>query len=154
MQFRSLCVGLGLNLGCAEARVPAVRRVLVFLFCLCFPLSGAISVWADCFKHTHTGLQQDHHDAAHRPDTGDHAEHQSSAVIHCSEAKLAVDAATTSSTLLTSNSHRAEYRITLPIDISKEQNPFSLGRHFPGTSPPYLFLQSLPPYLVLSVFRI
>jgi hypothetical protein len=38
-----------------------MQRFLVSLFCLLFLLSGPISSWADCFRHSHGTVEEGHH---------------------------------------------------------------------------------------------
>jgi hypothetical protein len=72
-----------------------MRRFLVSLFCLFFLLSGPISAWAECFRHSHGIVEEQqhhHHFNGHHFDSGisathDHSRSPSWPIIHCPTAE-------------------------------------------------------------------
>jgi hypothetical protein len=69
-----------------------MQRVFVSLFCLFFLLSGPMSAWADCFRHSHETVE-DHHQYEGRHSfsgisaTHDHSPSPSWPIIHCPTAE-------------------------------------------------------------------
>ena len=70
-----------------------MRRFFISLFCLFFLLSGPISAWADCFRHSHEAVEDHHHQFdGHHFDSGilpthDHPLNPAWPIIHCPTAK-------------------------------------------------------------------
>jgi hypothetical protein len=71
-----------------------MRRFFISLFCLFFLLSGPMSLWADCFRHSHRTVEEQHHQQfkAHDLDSGisttdDHSQTLSRPIIHCPTAE-------------------------------------------------------------------
>jgi hypothetical protein len=71
-----------------------MQRFFLSLFCLFFLLSGPISVWADCFRHSHGTVEEQHHHhfEGHHFDSGispthDHSRSPFWPIIHCPTAE-------------------------------------------------------------------
>jgi hypothetical protein len=70
-----------------------MRRFFISLFCLFFLLSGPISAWADCFRHSNEAIEDHHHQFdGHHFDAGisathDHSRSPSAPIIHCPTAE-------------------------------------------------------------------
>src|ERR671925_1237140 len=70
-----------------------MRRFFISLFCLFFLLSGPISAWADCLRHSHEAVEDHHHQFdGHHSDFGisathDHPRRPSPPIIHCPTAE-------------------------------------------------------------------
>jgi hypothetical protein len=67
-----------------------MQRFLISLFCIFFLLSGPTSAWADCFRHSHGTVEEQHHHhfEGHHFDSGisathDHSRSPSWPIIHC-----------------------------------------------------------------------
>jgi hypothetical protein len=70
-----------------------MRRFIISLFCLFFLLSGPISAWADCLRHSHKAVEDHHHQFdSHHSDSGispthDHPLNPAWPIIHCPTAE-------------------------------------------------------------------
>ena len=136
-----------------------MQRLFISLFCLFFLLSGPISAWADCFRHSHETVEKGHHHGGASDSIQQfHSEYDHSAPpVHCPQ--LRFDPASLAS--LSANSDLKprdhEYKLSSLADLSTEQtslNIQSCSIRSPGRFSCYPFLVGLSPHVLLSVFII
>src|SRR4029453_3296482 len=70
-----------------------MQRLFISLFCLFFLLSGPISAWADCFRHSHETVEKDHHHGGASDSIQQfHSEYDHSAPqFHCSQIRFDIE---------------------------------------------------------------
>jgi hypothetical protein len=136
-----------------------MRRLLILLYCLLFPLAGPVWAWGDCFRHNHFHSEHEHqHGVA--PDLkthGDAEDVNAAPRFHCPEHWFESDLLAASAAR--SNTKPQDYRhltvshfdaILQVASLSVEKSSIQHS----GKSPPYPFLIGPSPHLLLSVFRI
>ena len=136
-----------------------MKRFLTVVLCLFFSLSGPAWAWADCFRHSHVGTDEAHHqEVVSDVIYHGHSEPDDSAArFHCPQ--LRFDFAAVVSSLVTSKPKPLEYhyRLASPSDLSLQQFSLSLqSRSIENVEKflSYPFLIGISPHLLLSVFRI
>jgi hypothetical protein len=135
-----------------------VKQSLTILLAVFFFLSGPASLWADCFKHTHTDHAHHHStvsDLQHRSDsaTADH----SAPRVHCSPSQFDLDAIVPTLTTLKPKLLDYKSKLLSRLDLSAQQFSFNIQRRSVETAGKFLaypFLIGISPHLLLSVFRI
>jgi hypothetical protein len=127
-------------------------RILLALF---FFFSGPVSIWADCFRHSHEGHH--HSSVSALQDRDESNDEDSAAWLHCSPLQFDLDAV--SSTLTTSKPKPIEYKYNLARQPDFTADQFSLAirsRSFETAQNPltYPYVIGISPHLLLSVIRI
>lgn len=137
-----------------------MQRLFISLLCLFFLLSGPISVWADCFRHSHGTLEeQHHHDGV--SDSFQHTDSrhdQATPRFHCPQLLFDFQSIVSLSAKSDPKPRNHEYKLASHSDLSAEQIFLNAQNRFINSSagrfPRYPFLVGLSPHLLLSVFRI
>jgi hypothetical protein len=135
-----------------------MQSSLISLFCLVFLLSGPISAWADCFRHSHGTVEEEHHHRAISDAHHGDSEHAHSAPwVHCAQLRPDLQSVASLSAKFDPKPRDYEYKLASHSDLSTEQT-FLTAQSFSirnaGRFPRYPFLAGLSPHLLLSVFRI
>jgi hypothetical protein len=127
-----------------------MQRFFISMFCLSFLLSGPISAWADCFRHSHGIVEERHHH-------GDSEHDHSAPRVHCAQLRFDLQSLASLSAKLDPKPRDHEYKLASHSDLSIEQtflNVQILSIRNAGRFPRYPFLVGLSPHLLLSVLRI
>lgn len=136
-----------------------MQRFFISLFCLFFLISGPISVWADCFRHSHGIVEEQHNhdgvsDSIQHTDSG---HDQAAPRFHCPQLRFDFQSIASLSAKSDPKPRDHEYKLASHSDLSAEQTfPNAQGFFIrnAGRFPRYPFLIGLPPHLLLSVLRI
>src|SRR6266481_2944102 len=135
-----------------------MQRFFISLFCLFFLLSGPISAWADCSRHSHGRVEEQHrHGAISDSHHGDSEHDHSAPRVHCAQLRFDLQSVASLSAKSDPKPRHHEYELASSSDLSTEQtflNAQSLSIKNAGRLPRYPFLVGLSPHLLLSVFRI
>jgi hypothetical protein len=136
-----------------------VKKILVVLFSLFFPFSAITSAWADCFRHQHGVVEENHHhDAASDVIAHSDSDHDNSVPrIHCAQLQFDIESLTSLSAGSNPKPQDYKYRLASVVDLFAQQSSLAIPSHSikrAGRYPPYTFLIGLSPHLFLSVFRI
>jgi hypothetical protein len=136
-----------------------MQRFFNSLFCLFFLLSGPISSWADCFRHIHGTVEEQHHHGAISDSHHGDSEHDHSAPrVHCAQLRFDLQSVASLSAKSDPKPPEHEYKLASHSDLSAEQASLNAQNRFISSSggrfPRYPFLVGLSPHLLLSVFRI
>jgi len=140
-------------------RENCVKQILAILFSLFFQFSAASAVLADCFRHSHGVIQENHHhDAAPYASLHPDSDHDNSVPrIHCDPLRFDIESLTSPSARLITKSQDCKYRLASAVDMLPRHSSVSIPSRSierAGRYPPYTFLIGLSPHLLLSVFRI
>ena len=136
-----------------------MQRFFLSLFCLFFLISGPISAWADCFRHSHGTVEEQHHHGAISDTRRGDSEHDHSAPrVHCAQLRFDLQSLASLSVKADPKPRDQEYKLTSHSDSSAEQTSLNAQNRFISSSarrfPRYPFLVGLSPHMLLSVFRI
>jgi hypothetical protein len=136
-----------------------VKRILAILFSLFFQFSAISAVLADCFRHSHGVVEENHHrgaasDVIVHSDSG----HDDSVPrIHCAPLRFDIESLTSPSARSNTKSQDYKSRLVPAVDMLPQHSSLSIPSRSiekAGRYPPYTFLIGLSPHLLLSVFRI
>ena len=135
-----------------------MQRLFISLFCLFFLISGPISAWADCFRHSHGIVEERHHhgaisDSHHGDSENDH----SAPRVHCAQLRSDLQSVASLSAKAAPKPRDHGYKLASHSDLSTEQiflNAHSFSIRNAAKFPRYPFLVGLSPHLFLSVLRI
>jgi hypothetical protein len=137
-----------------------MHRFFISLFCLFFLISGPISVWADCFRHSH-GIVEEQHNHDGVSDSIEHTDSghdQAAPRFHCSQLRFDFQSIASLAVKSDPKPRDQEYKLASHSDLSAEQASLNAQNRFISSSagrfPRYPFLVGLSPHLLLSVFRI
>jgi hypothetical protein len=135
-----------------------MQRFFISLFCLFFLISGPISAWADCFRHSHWTVEEEHHHGAISDShLGDSEHDHSPPRVHCAQLRFDLQSLASLSAKADPKPDQ-EYKLASYSDSSVEQTSLNAQNRFISSSagrfPRYPFLVGLSPHLLLSVFRI
>ena len=135
----------------------SVKRLFISLFCLLFLFSGPLWAWADCFRHSHAGVEH-HHDVASVVIHDGGSEHDDSAPqFHCPQFRFDGDCLTSLSTRSMPKPQDGQYNLAVHSNLPAEQISLSVQSDFTnhiGKFPSYPFLVGVSPHLLFSIFRI
>jgi hypothetical protein len=135
-----------------------MQRFFISLFCLFFLLSGPISAWADCFRHSHGTVEERHHHGAISDSHHGDSEHDHSAPrVHCAQLRFDLQSLAPLSAKSDPKPRDHEYKLISHSDLSAEQTFLNAQSFFirnAGRFPRYPFLIGLSPHLFVSVLRI
>jgi len=136
-----------------------VKQILAILFSLFFQFSAISAVLADCFRHSHGVVEENHHHGA-ASDVIVHSgsDHDDSVPrIHCAPLRFDIESLTSPSARLNTKPQDYKSRLVSAVDMLPQPSPLSIPSRSiekAGRYPPYTFLIGLSPHLLLSVFRI
>jgi len=136
-----------------------VKQILTILFSLFFQFNAISAVLADCFRHSHGVVEENHHHGT-TSDVTVHSgsDHDDSVPrIHCAPLRFDIESLTSLSARLSTKPQDYKYRLASAVDILSQQSSLSIPSRSiekAGRYPPYTFLIGLSPHLFLSVFRI
>ncbi len=136
-----------------------MKQVLAILFSLFFQFSAISAVLADCFRHSHGVVEENHHHGA----TSDvivlsGSDHDNSDPrIHCAPLRFDIESLTSPSARSNTKPQDYKYKLASAVDMLPQQSSLSIPSRSiekAGRYPPYTFLIGLSPHLFLSIFRI
>ena len=136
-----------------------MKQILAILFSLFFQFSAISAVLADCFRHSHGVVEENHHHGA-ASDVIVHAssDHNDSLPrIHCDPLRFDIESLTSPSPRSKPKPQDYKYRQASAVDMLPQHSSLSIPSRpieKAGRYPPYTFLIGLSPHLFLSVFRI
>ena len=121
-----------------------MQRFFISLFCLFSLISGPISAWADCFRHSHWTVEEEHHHGAISDSHHGDSEHD-----HSPPGFIVLSSGSISSRLRRYQQRRPEtadqeYKLASHSDSSVEQTSLNAQNRFISSSagrfPRYPFL--------------
>jgi hypothetical protein len=136
-----------------------MHRFFISLFCLFFLLSGPISAWAECFRHSHGAVDGQHYHGAASDLIQDADSEQDHAAprVHCPQLRFDLQSLASLSAKSDLKPRDHEYELASHSDLSTEQTSLNVQTcsiRSPGRFPYYPFLVGISPDVLLSVFRI
>ena len=136
-----------------------MKQILAILFSLFFQFSAISAVLADCFRHSHAVVEENHHHGATSDVIGhSDSDHDDSVPhIHCAPLRFDIESLTSLSARSNPKPQDCKYRLAWAVDMLPQQSSLSIPSRSierAGRYPPYTFLIGLSPHLFLSVFRI
>ena len=129
-----------------------MKRLIVIVCCLFVIFAGAASAWANCKQMPFASEQQKRLPvASHSHDHESHGhEHSHQTAIHCPT----LDEFTLGASFSLSKEHRVERVLDKLVAEFDSQLILHASRWLSHGPPGFTRLSSIPPYLLLSVFRI
>ena len=134
-----------------------MKQILTILFSLFFQFNAISAVLADCFRHSHGVVEENHHHGT-TSDVTVHSgsDHDDSVPrIHCAPLRFDIESLASSSARSNTKPQDYKYRLVSAVDMLPQHSSLSIPTiEKAGRYPPYTFLIGLSPHLLLSVFRI